>query len=192
MVFAQVNYKAFQGYFFIFSIVFVSFQTRLSIVVVFFFLDSIKTIHNQILYGTTRWVHRQITSLYFSMNVLWLYKRNAMWLIWEKKGSFETHNWEDIFCFHFSLVWPKAVLLYCENARLSPIYLGFDSVIDTINFMWVEFLRYLLCFVEVSHRAHRFCPFTNFQLFISTDFNLQFVSFVLAGALVLHHVGWRA
>lgn len=55
MVFAQVNYKAFQGYFFILSIVFVTFQTRLSIVVcLFLFLDSIKTIHNQILYGTTR------------------------------------------------------------------------------------------------------------------------------------------
>lgn len=37
MVFAQVNYKAFQGYFFVFSIVFVTFQTRLSIVVCFFF-----------------------------------------------------------------------------------------------------------------------------------------------------------
>ena len=81
------------------------------------------------------------------------------------------------------------MLLSCENARLPPIYLGFDSVIDTINFMWVEFLRYLLCFVEVSHRAHRFRPFTNFQLFIETDYNLQFVSFVLAGALVLNHVG---
>lgn len=81
------------------------------------------------------------------------------------------------------------MLLYCENSRLPPIYLGFETVLDTINFIWVEFLRYLLCFVEVSHRAYRFRSFTNFQIFIQTDINLKFVFFVLTGALVLHHVG---